>query len=356
MLLTLIRSYVTWLLISVAVCALGTTLSALLVHPAQGREFLVSYVYSWDGLVVATAGFGALQFALSTYKQQFHYLTSEILQLDRTVVGPIYFELEKLYSIRNKQVIALPVLLVGSVTLYICGYPMTGLPQSLLWLSSSTMYYAGGLMLAYTVYSVRFFATLERYVDYIQLKNNVHILEFENFNLYLSTLFLTATVALYFAFRGTLTANFTFTPPFRWVGQLVQLVIPPTGNYKLVRNLLIYPIILFLPYAAFSGFYIRLVLRKIYLVSIKRKIMEIDELANPAVERAEAAHAEDRIIDIRNAAMDLKDKIIKNNKVLPLIDIKDSPSIVLLMIIVIQFVVHNDDKIRDYLGALFGVR
>jgi len=48
--------------------------------------------------------------------------------------------------------------------------------------------------------------------------------ELENFNLYLSTLFLVTVIALYFAFRGTLTANFTFVPPAQWIGRLHQYI------------------------------------------------------------------------------------------------------------------------------------
>jgi hypothetical protein len=354
MLFILLRSYLTWLLISTVVCLIGT-ISALFSDPPQAGEFFVSYVYHWNGLVVATSGFGALHFGMSTYKQQFNYLISEILRFQADEVVEIYFQLEKLYSIWNKQLIAIPVLIVGASILYICGYPMNGLPKYFLWLSSSSMFYAGGLMLAGGIYSIRLFNTLEKNIEKIELQNNVHILELENFNLYLSTLFLTATIALYFAFRGTLTANFTFVPPYEWINYLVHLFIPSPDNYKSVRNLLIYPIIIFLPFAAFAAFYMRLVLRKIYLTSIKRRILEIDELAKPAVENAASSYTVDRIIEIRNAVMDLKEKIIKNNKVLPLVDIKDSPSIILLAIIFIQFIIHNDSTIKDFLIGLFGL-
>ena len=216
-------------------------------------------------------------------------------------------------------------------------------------------YYAGGLMLAYGVYTIRLFSSLERNVDDVELQDNVNIVELENFNLYLSTLFLVTVIALYFAFRGTLTANFTFVPPTRWVGDVINIFLPPTSSYRSVRNLLIYPIVLFLPLAAFAGFYVRLVLRKIYLVSIKRKILEIDDLARPIMENVGAPYPIDRIIEIRNAAMDLKGKILSNNKVLPLVDLKDSPSIILLLIILIQFIVSNDVTMKSFLQGLLGI-
>ncbi|MBV9121415.1 MAG: hypothetical protein JOZ39_11965, partial [Chloroflexi bacterium] len=269
--------------------------------------------------------------------------------------GAVYFQLERFFSWRNKQVIAIPVLIVGSAILYICGYPMTGLPHYLLWVLSSIMFYVGGMMLGYIAHAIRFFGVLEQNIDNIRLRENVQLLELENFNLYLSTLFLAGTIALYFAFRGTLTANFTFEPPFDWVGQTANLLIPPGSTYRSVRNLLIYPLVVFPPCAIFAGFYVRLVLRKIYLTSIKRKIAEIDELAKPFVEGAKGRRTGDRIIEIRNAVMDLKSKITKDCKGIALIDIKDSPSIVLIIIIIAQFVVHNDVTIKSFMNGIFGL-
>jgi hypothetical protein len=354
MLLTLLRSYIVWLLIAFGGGLIGTLLVLVLDH-SQARAFFISYIYHWDGLIVATSGYGALHFGLSTYRQQFNYLVSTILCFKNGKDVEVYFGLENLFSLRNKQWLALPVLIVGASVLFICGYPMTGFPHYLLWISSSMMFYAGGLMLSFGIYSIRFFSTLERNIDDIELQDNVHILELENFNLYLSTLFLVTTIALYFAFRGTLTANFTFIPPAPWIDHLVRLFMSPQDDYKVVRSLLIYPIVLFLPIAAFAGFYVRLVLRKIYLTSIKRKILEIDELAKPVLESGASSYPIDRIIEIRKSAMELKEKILSNNKVLPLIDLKDSPSIVLLLIIFIQFIVENDATIRGFFKSLLGL-
>jgi hypothetical protein len=355
MLLTLVRSYTLWLLISVSVCLIGTLMSAFLAAPPQGREFFVSFVYYWNGLVVATTGAGALHFGIFTFKQQFHYLTSEILEPEPEAEGEIYHNLNRLISWRNKQVIAIPVFVVGATILYICGYPMTGLPHFLLWLSSSVMFYVGGMMLAYTIHMIRLFSAFERNLDRVRLRKGVHIFEMENFNLYLSTLFFAGAVALYFAFRGTLTANFTFVPPFPWADHLVNSFISPNESYRSVRNLLIYPVLIFVPYGILAGFYIRLVLRKIYLTSIKREITEIDELAKPLIQAGGTRIAGDRAIEIRNAVMDLKGKIIRENGVPSLINLRDSPSIVLLVIIAIQFIVHNDGTINGFLSSLLGV-
>jgi hypothetical protein len=150
MLFELLRSYAIWFLVSVAVCIAGVSVT-LILDPAQARIFLVSYVYYWNGLLVAMSGFGALHFGMTTYRQQFHYLVVGTLNITGHLHVAIIAELDRLYSIRNKQYIAIPVLIVGMTILYICGYPMTGFPKYFLWFSSSFMFYAGGLMLAYGI-------------------------------------------------------------------------------------------------------------------------------------------------------------------------------------------------------------
>ena len=351
MLFTLFRSYAIWFLISFGVGFLGLVLT-LIFAPFQAQLFFASYFYFWNGLLVATAGFGALSFAISTQRNQFHFLVSEILDLDEIQTVLVFSRLDQLYSFKNKQLIAIPIFLAGAFILYICGYPMTGFPKFYLWMTSSFMFYAGGLMLAYAVYSLRVFQTLEENSDRIRLKDNVNIVELENFNLYLSVLFLAATVALYFAFRGTLTANFTFVAPHQWIADLVSNLTPNSGSYTSVRNLLIYPMVVFLPLSLFASFYVKLVIRRIYLNDIRKKVEEIDALAMPAIDRGSKDNPELHIMEVRKAALELKGKIIENNKILPLITLKDAPSIALLIIVFVQFVWINDGQVKSFFDTL----
>lgn len=351
MLYDLLRSYVIWLLVSALVCVAGTCIT-LAVSPDQAHTYFISYVYYWNGLLVGMSGFGALHFGMITHKQQFHYLAFEILHLGGDLQFSMAAELEKLYSFRNKQLVAIPVFLVGMTILYVCGYPMTGVPKYMLWISSSFMFYVGGLMLAYGIFCLKLFYFLERNAGDIRVQDDVNIVELEYFNLYLSTLFLTATLALYFAFRGTLTANFTFAPPNQTIERVVTLFISPEGNYSSVRNLLLYPIVIFLPLALFSSFYMKLVLRKIYLGSIKQKVAEIDTLAKPIIDDADSKHPEIAVIEVRKTVMDLKEKIIQNHKVLPLLTLSDSPSIALTSIVALQFVWVNDTYIKSFLKGM----
>ena len=301
------------------------------------------------------SGVGALHFALSTYKKQFHFFISEILCLDSNSKVLVFSELDRLYSFGNKHLIALPIFLVGGAILYFCGYPMIAFPKYYLWVTSSVMFYVGGLMFAYALYSLKVFYALEENVQNISLQENVNIIELENFNLYLTILFFASTIALYFAFRGTLSANFTFLPPHEWVKNLISLFLPTKSEYSLLRNLLIYPIVIFLPLSLFAGFYMKLVIRKIYLNDIRMKLREIDQLTKPAIEQVRSDNIELNIIEVRKTALELKEKIVQDNKVFPLITLKDTPSIALLLVVILQFIWLNDDLIQEFFNGISNI-
>ena len=351
MLLSLLKAYLVWFLISACVCLLGA-IGTWWLEPNSVKDFVRSYVYHWNGLVVAAFGFGTLHFAMTTYKQKINFLVRGILAIPMNESPKIYHRVENLFSIYDKQIIAIPVFVVGSCLMYICGYPMNGFPHVFLWITSSLMFYAGGLMLAGGVYSVRLFESLESRAEVIGLQDNVQIYELEDFNLYISILILSGITALYFAFRGTLSANFTFIPPTSAIGDVVGIFVDTSNGYKVVRNFLLYPIIVFLPAALFCGLYIRFVLRKIYLANIKQKVTEIDVLAQELMVENNRERSAEKIIEIKKTAIELREKIIQNNNPIPLIQIIDSPSIVLYIIVILQFAFGADPIIKPFLDSI----
>lgn len=351
MLLSLFKAYLIWLAISGCVCVLGA-LGTWLWEPSSIKVFVQSYVYFWNGLLVSAFGFGTLHFAFATYRQKINFLVDGVLDIPANEKPAIYYRVEKLFSIYDKQIIAIPTLITGSALMYICGYPMVGFPHYFLWLTSSLMFYAGGLMLAGGWSSIQLFESLESRTGAIGLQDNVQIYELEDFNLYISVLTLSGIVALYFSFRGTLSANFTFQPPDKISSEIVGLFIDANSNYKSVRNLLLYPIIVFLPAALFCGIYIRFVLRKIYLANIKQKLLEIDALAQELIGENNKAKSAEKIIEIKRTAIELREKIIQNNNPIPLVQIIDSPSIALYIIVILQFAFGTDPIIKPFFDSI----
>jgi len=259
----------------------------------------------------------------------------------------IYNALQNLWKLKNKQLISIVFFLIGGTILFLCGYPHNGFPKYYLWFTSSSLFYIGGLMFSYLIYVILLFRKIESSESKILLQKNTTIIEIENFNFYLTTLFLVCTIALYFAFRGTLTADFTFEN--KGIFGLFDSVES--------RRLLLFPIVAFLPFVLFSGFYIRYVIRKIYLNSIKKKIKEIDKLSKPFKKKnLEKLSKEElmNVLQIRTSVLDIKEKIIQNNKLFPLISVKDSPSILLIIAVLIQFVYQYDGTIKEFIKYVIG--
>lgn len=356
MVLRLLNTYFKWFIISICTCAIGVAVS-FLYSKQMAHDFIASYIWYFDGLLIPTTGFGTLHFAIKTCKGVYHNLITNIFSIPLEYQHEIYKLLDDLNSFRSKQKIAIPIFIVGGGILYCCGYPLNGVPQFILWLTTSSLYYAGGLMVAYLYYTILLFKRLEVLHNEIILQKNTQLLELETFNFYQSLLFLSGMIALYFAFRGTLTANFTYVPP-GIISNVLDTFASKPVDYSGIKLFLLYPLILFLPYALFGGFYIKYVLRKIYLSSIKNKLSEIDQLSDSFTKITDQSASEneiDRVIKLRTAVLELKSKIIQDNKVLPLVNIKDSPSFILLIIIVVQFIYQNDKTISGFIRSVLGI-
>jgi hypothetical protein len=77
-------------------------------------------------------------------------------------------------------------------------------------------------------------------------------------------------------------------------------------------------------------------------------------LAKPIIEDADSKNPAIAIIEVRKTVMELKEKIIQNNRVLPLITLNDSPSIVLMLVVILQFVWINDKYVKSFFEGLAG--
>ena len=347
MLFRLLKSYFFGLLISLGVFLIGYIITYWGYSESMAKAFANSFVLKFNGVLIITTGYGALYFAYKTFKGYFHSLIYNMFEIKKKEQAEIYNALQDLWKLRNKQLISFIVFLIGGIILFLCGYPHNGFPKYYLWITSSSLFYVGGLMSSYLVYAIILFKKIENAERKIILQRNTTIIEIENFNFYLTTLFLACIIALYFAFRGTLTADFTFE----------NEGIFGLFNSIESRRLLLFPIIVFLPFVLFSSFYIRYVIRKIYLNSIKRKIKKIDKLSKPFKKKDLEDLSKEQlmnVLQIRATVIDIKEKITQKNKLFPLVSIKDSPSIVLIIIILIQFIYQYDGIIKEFINYIIG--
>jgi hypothetical protein len=135
---------------------------------------------------------------------------------------------------------------------------------------------------------------------------------------------------LYVGIRATLTATFADSIPF-------------------LRELLLLPFILYLPATLCYSLYPRYVLRH---------VSECDALASiEALEREVASSPPGDIrtnLELRKLMMDLKEKMLNDCRSVPVLGLKDAPSLTMSIIVVLQVIAQKDSVYADFFKSLLG--
>ncbi len=172
---------------------------------------------------------------------------------------------------------------------------------------------------------------LEKLISELNLKTNTSPMEIDNFN---SFFVITATFsifAIYVGFRGTLTADF----------QHIDAE---------VKKFLILPIFLYLPTTLLYSFYPRYILKKIYDNDILKKINLLD--SKRGLIQNEKSSIKEKL-EIEKIILEVKEKLIVEKNKLPVIGLKDSPSLLLSILIFIQYVSEKDSIISEFLKYIW---
>jgi hypothetical protein len=326
--------------VSVLICGAVSTLLALvgfvLVLLTQGNvvaaAFVESYVFRFNGILVFGFGYGTLFFILRYRKEllKIIFLSSSLSDSDLSRLAVSY---ERSASFAKLNLIAVPIFLAGSSILWMAGYPLEGVAKHYLAITSMSLYYAGGLLLAYAYYTIRFFGEIDRSVASGNTSAQISQLDIEAFGTFFSITSTLGVISLYLAFRGTLTANFTFS------------FVDPA----LLRRFFFFPIIIFLWAPIFVAMYPRWVLKKIFKIPILQKIENIERkiaelyVANIAIK--DLAETEKSLLEIR-------DKYFSDLSRNPVISIKDSLSIALAMLSSVQLIISNDVALNQFFKAI----
>jgi hypothetical protein len=325
--------------LSVFFCGLISGALALtgfvVVYFAQGDAvalaFLDSYVFRFNGIIVFAFGYGTLLFILRYRKELLKvvFLSSSLSESD---ISRLALSYEKSASLTKLNLIAVPVFVAGSSILWMAGYPLAGIAKYYLAATSMSLYYAGGLLLAFAYYTVRFFGDIDRTVA-SDSDARISQLDIETFGTFFSIVSTLGVISLYLAFRGTLTANFTFS----------------FADPMLLHRSLLFPVIIFLWAPIFVAMYPRWVLKKIFKLPILRKIdgieQKIAELYVVNIEIGALAEAEKSLLEIR-------DKYLADLTRNPVISLKDLFSIVLATLSSAQLLVANDSALTQFIKLI----
>ena len=180
--------------------------------------------------------------------------------------------------------------------------------------------------------TILIYRKLDEINEDIRIKEASSPYEMEKLNLSFVICSTLGVIALYLAFRGTITANFI-----------------NTETDTIFRKLLIYPIVLFLPGILFISFYFRYVLRKIEEKEILKKIEKLESLSKGEI--IETSNAKEKL-EIEKLFIEIKEKLLSEKTKFPILSIRDSPALLFALILILQFLLQNDNVLHDFLKEL----
>lgn len=159
-------------------------------------------------------------------------------------------------------------------------------------------------------------------------------MEFETINNFFVVTATIGILGIYVGFRGTLTANF----------------LSASNNGAMIRKILIFPVGVFLPVALVYSFYPRYVLKRIYEYDIIKKVRDLEVLRSSALDKEESIKER---IGMDKTIAEIKEKLMLERSQFPIISLKDSPSLLVAILMLIQLVAQYDSVISGYLKSLF---
>lgn len=317
--------------LSLFICLAGAVPIYFLQGGEVASQFMRAWVVDFNGIVVGAFGYGLLWFVHKNGKPVLAQLQNIMSFSDEVAV-----DLMKLHcratSWRHAMYIAAPLTALGGFVMWSCKFPLTGFAHYYLATCSISIYFVASSTLAFYLFTMHEFNYLERIIDggdsaKVSFKSPSSQLDMDSINLFYVLSATTGVFAIYAGFRGTLTANFVDVfPPF--------------------KQLLVLPVLLFLPATLCYSFYPRYVIRKIENRDTLRKFQELETMT------PEGSTVKERL-ELRKLILDIKEKTHKEIQSNLVIGSKDSPALVMSLVIAIQFVLQNDGMINRFFTDLF---
>jgi hypothetical protein len=314
-------------LLSVGCCIVGVLLAYLLQGPSMAQELLRTWVVSFDGILVGAFGYGLMFFMRTTGRTLLAQLTN-VLKLGEDDEKRLLDLHHRAVSWNWANLVSLPLTVVGAIILWSCGFPLQGFARWYLGVCSISIYYVASNMLAFFLFVLALFNFLEDRSDLraptrlqARIESPMDLEALNGFFILTST---AGIVAIYLGFRGTLTANFINTPP-------------------VFKNMLILPILLYLPATLCYSFYPRYVLRQI---TQRDTIMRIHEFEQKLETAAPAGFRGD--LELKKLLLEVKEKMMAETSGPPLFGLKDVPSLTLSLLLLIQLTLEKDSVVAGF--------
>lgn len=317
--------------ISFLVCIIGVLVAYFTQGSGTASLLFESYIFRFDGVLIVGFGYGLLWFIKGSGQQAFNSLFN-ILDISKESQLSLLKYHKWVTSSKRNHLVSAIVTVIGGIILWKCGYPLTGFSKYFLAVTSISLFYVAGLMSGYFIGAILIFRKLDEIGGKVKIKSGSSPYEIENLNMNLLICSTVGIIALFLAFRGTITANYTYA-----------------DNGAFFRNLLIYPIVCFLPGILFVNFYCRYVLRKIQENEILQKIDSLQSLSKAEIKKTDNNKEK---LEMEKLFIEIKEKLLAEKGKIPLLSLKDSPALFISVVFIMEFAIKNDKAINGFFTNL----
>ncbi|MFA6981280.1 MAG: hypothetical protein WC209_18280 [Ignavibacteriaceae bacterium] len=327
MLINSFFNFLAFCMVSLILCSIGYVITFVFQSKELANQFFISWIFNFNGILVGGTGYGLMWYINKEGKNLLGMLNNFIDVKKLKNLNIVVYS-HKANSWTWKIIIGVPITIIGGIILWSGGYPLQGFSKYYLAICSISLYFVASYILTFFIYIILMFKALEEELKDNPISKIVPALEYETINNFFT---ITATIGifgLYFGFRGTLTANLDILMAF-----------------EPLRKLFILPVILFLPIALVYSFYPRYILKKIYDMEIINQLRKLENIRLNSMD--EDIQTKERL-DIEKTVSEIKEKLLAERKQLPIINYKDSPSLGLVILMLLQLIVQYDKVINDF--------
>jgi len=238
-------------------CIIGSLLTFFLQGELMAKALFITWIKHFNGIIIAGLGWGVVWYGIRGGKRILNDLIN-LLEISEKNSLELLSLSNKATSWKFLSFVTLPVSILGAIILLGCGFPLHGFAKIFLSLGTISLYLAAAIGFGYVIYTLQMFKKLDDQYKNITIDRWAIISNFETLNSFFIITSTFAVAATYIAFRGTLSANFTYPSEF-------------------LKVCLMYPLILFMPALLVYSFYPRYVFRKIFDHDIYVKIEQLEK-------------------------------------------------------------------------------
>lgn len=313
--------------LSFGLCFVGSVATFFLQDAEMARGLFEYWTVNFNGLLVGGTAWGMAWVVFQEGRGILKRLMN-LIEFSEDQQPVILKEFEKTYGKTRLLSYGVSIGVLGIMTLVLSGYPLSGFAKYYLMICSCSLHVVGGVLIVHIYYTLRFFRLVDANYESIKARDGFVPMNFDSFNTYFIVTSSLGMFAVYFAFRGTLTAGFVYPEP-------------------VFQRLLIYPVLVYLPLGVLYSFYPRFILKRIYDRANVEWIDRLDRLRREVSDN-DRMPAETRL-NFELTFSQLRESIRRESKQFPVISLKDSPSLVLLVLLFLQYVANKDSAVSEFL-------